>query len=232
MTVDADQHDDAGAPPPRRGRGRPPNPGLEDRRRAQIIAAAVAVFTEHGYAATAMADIARHAGIGQGTLYRYVPSKRELLDLVFDYSVEQVVGAVEPALRLDQPPQAPTELAERFDAAVDALTALFDRRPELLSLVAVEAAAMDEELKMRALGLEATVARMTARLCEDAQDAGFLRPGADPQVCGLLVTKTLLPPGLREVLGQVDLAARARYRDAILDFVRHALLVEPTRGAR
>jgi AcrR family transcriptional regulator len=218
-----------GAATVRRGRGRPPSPGLEDRRRTQIISAAVAVLTERGYAATTMADIARRAGIGQGTLYRYVPSKRELLDLVFDYSVEQVIGAAEPALRLDEPPSSPGELIERFDAAVNALTELFGRRPELLSLVAVEAAAIDEELKLRVLGLEATVARMTAALCQDAQDAGLLRAGADPQVCGLLVTKTLLAPGLREVLGQVDSAARARYRDAILDFVEHALLPPATR---
>lgn len=220
MTVDADRR---GAP--RRGRGRPPSPGLEDRRRAQIISAAVEVFTERGYQDTTMADIAQHAGIGQGTLYRYVPSKRELLDLVFDYSVEEVIGATEPALRLDEPPSDPAGLLRRFDAAMDALSDLFSRRPELLSLVAVEAAAMDEELKLRMLGLEATVARMTARLCEDAQEAGLLRPGVDPQVCGLLVTKMLLPPGLREVLGQLDTAARARYRDAIVDFVKHALLV-------
>ncbi|MEB3031979.1 helix-turn-helix domain-containing protein [Mycolicibacter sp. MYC340] len=222
MTLDAERR----GPVPRRGRGRPPSPGLEDRRRAQIIAAAVAVFTERGYTDATMADIARHAGIGQGTLYRYVPSKRELLDLVFDYSVEQVVGAAEPALRLDEPPRSPAELLGRFDAAVQALTELFNRRPELLALVAVEAAAMDEELKLRLLGLESTVARMAARLCEDAQDAGLLRAGADPQVCGLLVTKTLLPPGLRQVLGQLDEAGRTRYHRAILDFVRHALLVD------
>ncbi|PQM49177.1 HTH-type transcriptional repressor Bm3R1 [Mycobacterium talmoniae] len=187
----------------------------------------MAVFTQRGYADTTMADIARQAGIGQGTLYRYVPSKRELLDLVFDYSVEEIIGAAEPALRLEEPPTTEAEVIARFDAAVHAMTELTRRRPELLSLVAVEAAAMDEELKLRILGLESTVARMTARLCEDAQEAGVLRRDADPQVCGLLVTKMLLPVGLREVLGQVDAATRARYRDAIFDFVRHALLARP-----
>lgn len=215
---------DTGAAGTRRGRGRPPSPGLEDRRRTQIISAAVAVFTERGYHDTTMADIAKHAGIGQGTLYRYVPSKRELLDLVFDYSVEEVIGAAQPALRVDEPLTTPAELIGRFDAAIDALAELFGQRPELLSLVLVEAGAIDEELKMRVLGVEATVARMVARLCEDAQEAGFVRPGADPQVCGLLLTKSLLPAGLREVLGQGDPATRARYRDAILDFVQHALL--------
>lgn|GEM_PF-1584861 len=226
--MSSDAQSAASAAAPRRGRGRPPNPGLEDRRRAQIIAAAVAVFTERGFEVTTMADIARQAGIGQGTLYRYVPSKRELLDLVFDYSVEEVIKAAEPFLSLDEPPTTPHELIDRLKAAAGALAELTGERPELLSLVAVEAAAIDEELKLRVLGLEATVARMTARLCDDAQQAGFLRADADPQVLGLLVTKTLLPPGLRQVLGKADPAAQARYRDAIFDFLQHALLSPET----
>lgn len=182
------------------------------------------MLTEHGYHDTTMADIAKHAGIGQGTLYRYVPSKRDLLDLVFDYSVEEVVGAAEPVLRVDEPLTTAAELIDRLDAAVEALTALFGRRPELLALVLVEASAIDEELKLRVLGLESTVVRMLARLCEDAQESGFLRADVDPQVCGLLVTKSLLPPGLREVLGRGDQQTRDRYRQATLDFFRHALL--------
>lgn len=210
--------------PPPRGRGRPRTPGLEERRRTQIIESAVAVFVERGYHATTMADIARHAGVGQGTLYRYVPSKRELLDLVFDYSVEELTSVVQPALQPNEPPTTPADMIGRIDDALAALSETIDRRPELLSLVLVEAGAIDEDLKMRALGLEATVARMAARLCEDAQDAGFLRPGADPDVIGLFATKLLLPPGLQEILGRANSQTRARYRDALLDLAEHALL--------
>lgn len=229
MTLDPHQRgvvatDALGDTAPRRGRGRPPTPGLEERRRAQIIESAVAVFIKRGYESTTMADIARHAGIGQGTLYRYVPSKRELLDLVFDYSVEELTRAVQPALQPDEPVTTPRDMLDRINAALDALADELDRRPELLSLVLVEAGAIDEELKLRVLGLEATVARMATRLFEDADDAGFLRPGVDPQVSGLFATKLLLPPGLSEVLGRADPETRARYRNAIGDLAEHALL--------
>ena len=216
------------ANPPRRKRGRPPIENLEEQRRAQIIASAVTVFAERGFEATTMSDIARHAGVGQGTIYRYVTSKRELLDLVFDYSVEQVIGVIRPVLLAEKPLAGPADLFDRFDAALAALTEAVDRQPELLSLVMVEVSAIDEELKLRALGMEATVVRMTASLFEEAQDAGFLRPGADPEVFGLLATKLLLPAGLREVMGQRDSATRDRYRLALLDFARHAFFTEQT----
>lgn len=210
----------------RRKRGRPPVRHLEEQRRAQIIASAVALFVERGYHATTMSDIARHAGIGQGTIYRYVPSKRELLDLVFDFSVEEVISVVRPALAVDEPLSDPAELLARVEAALSAVVDAFDRRPELLSLVLVEAGAIDEELKLRVLGLEATLTRMLAGLFEDAQEAGMLRTGMDPEVCGLLATKLLLPAGLREVRGQRDPATRDRYRAALIDLARHALLAE------
>lgn len=212
----------------RRRRGCPPVADLEERRRAQIISSAVSVFAERGYPATTMSDIARHAGIGQGTIYRYVASKRELLDLVFDYSVEEVLRAVQPVLLTVQPATRLTDLLDRFDAALDALDATLDRQPELVSLVLVEAGAIDEELKLRMLGLETTVSQMVIGLFEEARAAGFLRPGADPEVCGRLATKLLVPVGLHAVLGQRDPETRHRYRAAMLDFARHAFFVEDT----
>lgn len=208
---------------PRPKRGRPPVANLEEQRRAQIVAAAVTVFAEHGYQATTMSDIARHAGIGQGTVYRYVASKRELLDLVFDHSVEEILGLVRPVLFADAPLSSPDDVVHRFEAAMSAITAAIDRRPELVSLVLIEVSAFDEELKLRALGLEASVARMIAGLFEEARDAGFLRPGADPQVLGLLTTKLVVPAGLREVMGRPDAATRDRYRAALVDLLRHGV---------
>jgi AcrR family transcriptional regulator len=214
-----------GPGPPRR-RGRPRVANLEDRRREQIITSALAMFSEQGYEATTISDIARHAGVGQGTIYRYVASKRELLDLVFDYAVEEVITALQPVLLADEPPTRPADVIDRIDAAIASIVETFDRHPELLALVLVEAVAIDEELKLRVLGLEATVAGILGRWCEEAKDAGCLRPTVDPEVFGLLATKMLLPAALREVMGQRDPQMRNRYRSAVIDLVRYGLFAD------
>jgi AcrR family transcriptional regulator len=211
---------------PRRKRGRPPIENLVEKRRAQIIASAVTVFAEHGYEATSMSDIARHAGLGQGTVYRYVSGKREMLDLVFDYSVEELMGATQPMLLAEQPITCPDDLLNRFDAALSALVEVFDNRPALRALIQAQVGAIDEELKLRALGVEQAVAQMASTLFEQARDARCLRPGADPEVLGLLVTKLVLPVGLREIFGGADPEARSRYRAAVGDFMRHAFFAE------
>lgn len=47
--------------------------------RARIVTSALAVFAERGFAGTTMAAIASHARVPIGNLYRYFPSKEDLL---------------------------------------------------------------------------------------------------------------------------------------------------------
>ena len=48
------------------------------RRREQILDAAMEVFSRKGFAMATTAEIAREAGVAEGTIYNYFPSKREL----------------------------------------------------------------------------------------------------------------------------------------------------------
>jgi AcrR family transcriptional regulator len=50
-----------------------------DRRRTQILDAAARVLAERGYHRTTVRDIAREAGVADGTIYLYFSSKQDLL---------------------------------------------------------------------------------------------------------------------------------------------------------
>ncbi len=92
-------------PEPRRWRRR------KDERPQEIVAAALAVFAERGFAAARLDDVAARAGVSKGTLYLYFPSKEELFKAV-------VRAAILPNL----------ERAERLvDGAPGATFALLDR---------------------------------------------------------------------------------------------------------
>ena len=64
----------AQAPAPRRP-GRPRSPQADQ----AIIAAALAVFAEHGPDAMGIEQVAARAGVGKATIYRRWPGKEELL---------------------------------------------------------------------------------------------------------------------------------------------------------
>ncbi len=97
----------------------------ERERRDQIVAAAAMCFARHGFAETAMPEIAAAAGLSVGALYRYYPGKEELFLAVIAERVAVYNEAVFAALRTPGPP------VERIIAALRSLQRLLHRqRPE------------------------------------------------------------------------------------------------------
>jgi len=68
-----------------------------DAARSRIVAAALSLVAERGYAACSMADVAARAGIGVGTVYRYFPGKGELFAEVFRDACSREVAAATAA---------------------------------------------------------------------------------------------------------------------------------------
>lgn len=78
-------------------------PGLRDRARramqAEIAHVAASLFIEHGYEATTIEDIAAAAGISPRSVFRYFPTKEELVVSKFDLTAEAMLAelALRPA---------------------------------------------------------------------------------------------------------------------------------------
>ncbi len=68
-------------------------------RRAQLLAAAKAVFVIQGYHAAAMDEIAVAAGVSKPVLYQHFPSKLELYLALLGESADEMVRLVREALR-------------------------------------------------------------------------------------------------------------------------------------
>ena len=60
-------------------------------RREAIIASALAEFTDKGFAATRMEDIAARAGVAKGTIYLHFPDKKALFMGIAEHAVTPVV---------------------------------------------------------------------------------------------------------------------------------------------
>jgi AcrR family transcriptional regulator len=72
----------------------------KDARPAELIAAALHLFIEKGYAGTRLADVASRAGVSKGTLYLYFENKEELFKAVVrDNVVARISKSAEELLR-------------------------------------------------------------------------------------------------------------------------------------
>ena len=65
----------------------------------EILLAARHVFAEHGYESAAMSEIARRAGVVEGTIYKHFDSKRDLLYHVMREFYESLIADVESGVR-------------------------------------------------------------------------------------------------------------------------------------
>ena len=76
---------------PKAGRnGVAAKPGVD--KREAILRAAIKVFARRGYFNAKVADIAREAGIADGTVYLYFKSKDDVLHSVFDRAMEEFIS--------------------------------------------------------------------------------------------------------------------------------------------
>lgn len=84
--------------------GTPQRPLRKDaaRNRERLLEASRAVFARRGLGAT-LDDIARHAGVGVGTMYRRFPNKEALVEALFEDHLERMVRIATDALEHEDP---------------------------------------------------------------------------------------------------------------------------------
>lgn len=201
-------------------RGRPAGvDGEQTRRRIMFVAAEY--VAEVGYANATMKDIAGRAGITGAAIYRYFPSKKELVAATLDETMNSILS------RLDLATQIPGTLQQRFVALLEESLSCMREYPA--------ATRLNEAVQMEAgrhpqFG-EALVARQEAeenlytRLIDDAVRHGELAEDVDRQALSDMLTS--LTWGLTHLAATVS---RDRHAAAIRQF--EALLVSGSLGSQ
>jgi AcrR family transcriptional regulator len=115
------------------------DPALVERRRKQITAASIKVFSERGYHPATIRDIAECADVSIGTIYQYFNDKEDLLYLaivdIMDSYDSHIIGALE---NLDDP-------LERFYASVRAFCRVNNASVEVTVLTYRETKSLRKE---------------------------------------------------------------------------------------
>jgi AcrR family transcriptional regulator len=148
-----------------------------DARRREILEAAGRCFAENGFHSTSMQDFFAASGLTAGLVYRYFPSKDELIATLAGEALELLHAGVEEAIVAEEPPGTEEVLA-RLLRTLDEL----DSR-ERLARVAVQVwgEALVNPAVGSAFGVE--IARLQAaleRLVAAAQAAGQLDRDLEP----------------------------------------------------
>jgi len=106
-------------------------PKNSDKRR-RILDAAVKVFAEKGFFQARVSDIARMAGVADGTIYLYFKNKDDLLISIFEEKMKEINVKFRDALGTEK------DSIQRFRRLIAMHLAGFQAYPELAAVLQVE----------------------------------------------------------------------------------------------
>jgi len=188
-------------------------------RPSEIVAAALEVFAEKGYAAARLDEIAARAGISKGALYLYFETKGELFRAVVREAAAPNLDAVRAMAEAYQGPFA--DLAPLILQRIAAI-ARGSRIPAVAKMVIGESRNFPDLARVWHDALIAKAIGLIAGLIARAQAKGEVRPGdprlyavslVSPMVVGFIWGEVFVPVGA-EPLDLEVLAAQ--HADAVL----------------
>jgi AcrR family transcriptional regulator len=144
--------------------------GLRERKkartRADILAHAMRLFAEQGYAATTVDQIAEAAEVSQSTFFRYFPTKE---DVVLQDDTDPLIFEAFRAMPPDMPPIAALRAAFRqvYDAVPEEERDTHRRRQDLIAAVPELRARMLDEFVSAVHLVAGLVAERTGRARDD-----------------------------------------------------------------
>jgi len=136
-------------------------------RRAEIIVAAHALFTQHGYSSVQFEDVAARADVAVGTVYNYFRTKPDLLFAIFESESRNLIREF---LMLPKPGKLSDAIVAFFLQVFDTIDKI---EPALWRTMVGEMMLNHERFADRFLSVEKAILAHTARIFR-----GRLPPGS------------------------------------------------------
>ena len=208
--------------------GQPKFQRRAEERPREICAAALEVFSEKGFAAAKLDEIARRAGVSKGTLYLYFKDKEQLFRAVVRDTVSPNIDHLRHAIMATSLPFA--QIVTLFLTRLSSVAATMPLGSVVKMVIGESgnfpqlARVWQEQVVSKALGI-------LVELIEKAQQKGEVRPGdprfhaftlMGPMLMGLMYREVLQPAGG----APIDIEALARQHS---DTVLKGLLMEDAR---
>ncbi len=137
--------------------------------RDEILEAAAAIFSQKGYHAASMQDIAEAVSLQKASLYHHVHSKQEillaLLDRALDLLIERLTGVVESTL----------EPEEKLRAAIVSYLVLLSENRQLAAILLLEHRSLEAEYKQRHIPRRDRFEKIWRQIIEDGQAQGVFK---------------------------------------------------------
>jgi TetR/AcrR family fatty acid metabolism transcriptional regulator len=186
-------------------------------KRTRILTAAVKVFAKNGFHATRVSEVAKAAGVADGTIYLYFKSKEELLVSLFEDRVEKLLSFMRE--ELPKEPDAPT----RLRAVIDMQLGLVEGERDLAEVITVIFRQSTRLMKEFATPRFSAYLDAIAKIVAEGQATGAFRRDVSANVAARAIFGALDGVTLTWALGRAELGGLRRTSKQLADVLLRGL---------
>ena len=201
--------------PRRKPASRPARGGGDKRER--ILDAAVRVFAKKGFYATRVSEVAKAAGVADGTIYLYFSSKDELLVSLFEDRVERLLRFLEKEL----PPGA--SASEKLRRVIELQLGLLEGERDLAEVITVILRQSTKLMKEYAAPKFTAYLDAIARIVAEGQSSGEFRADVSPHLAARAIFGALDGIAMTWALGKADRGGLVRASGQLAELVLRGL---------
>lgn len=167
-------------------------------KRDRILKAAIEVFAKNGFYATRVSEIAKAAGVADGTIYLYFKSKDDVLITIFEDGIQRLLEILRDVASRDEP------FDVRITRVVELQLGLLEDQRDLAEVITVNLRQSSTLLKQYAAPLFMEYIDVIAGLIRDGQDEGAFRADINPRVVARSLFGAIDAILLTWALGEAD----------------------------
>lgn len=163
---------------------------LMEKRRSQIMAAAMDAFSEKGFHDTKISDIAVRLSMGHGTFYRYFKNKRDIFLAVVEHFIAKISKVVE-----NEAPQAADSVQayrDQIGRIGEQLVELFMEDPRMARIIFYQALGVDADLDEKLISIKNLSDSMVEAYLVNGMSKGFLKPDLDVATLSKAINSMIL----------------------------------------
>mgnify|MGYP001486696050 FL=1 len=170
-------------------------------KRDRILKAAVKVFAKNGFYATRVSEIAKAAGVADGTIYLYFKNKDDVLITIFEDGIQQLLAILREVAAAEEPFEA------RIKRIIELQLGLLEDQRDLAEVITVNLRQSSTLLKQYAAPLFMEYIDVIAGLIREGQKQGAFRKDVNARVAARSLFGALDAILLTWALGEADPAS-------------------------
>ncbi len=198
------------------------NPELVEKRREQIVLAAIKLFSQKGFHKTTLRDLAEESGLSQGNIYDYVGTKEDIFFLIHQFAAGSAMAAIKKSIENIRDPM------EKFRRMIRAEFNTMDQLADAIMLIYQEGHILDKPFLKNLLRKERGHLELFEAVIEECQAQGLLRE-CNPRIVSNLI-KSMVDAWVLKRWDLRGYATALEMEESILSLLFKASLVQEPHG--